>query len=178
MDLHLAANLEWNLYRACDPWHTDQDWIIEHREAEYVYTHIRVAHLLLWGFEFSQCHQVAQVAFWASVASVVVDVHPRLCTSCESVDSLLCHFGKEGSHPFDFPEPLPGVIPSQPSACYAQETQHPVSSLLELRRVVSRVVVGFPQLGRAKTLLYPFWPYSRQDACQTVQAVPDLLVLP
>jgi hypothetical protein len=24
----------------------------------------------------------------------------------------------------------------------------------------------------------PFWPYSRQDACWTVQAVPDLLVLP
>jgi hypothetical protein len=33
-------------------------------------------------------------------------------------------------------------------------------------------------LWRVKTLLWPFWPYSRQEACLTGQAVPDLLVFP
>jgi len=53
------------------------------------------------------------------------------------MESLLCHFGKEDSRPFDFCEPMPGVFLLQPSPCYARETQHPASSILELRRVVS-----------------------------------------
>jgi hypothetical protein len=59
---------------------------IERWEAEYVYTHIRVAHLV---FRSSNCDQVAQVAFRAEVAPVVVEVHPCLCASSVSVDSLL-----------------------------------------------------------------------------------------
>jgi len=46
---------------------------------EYVYTHMRVAHLLLGS---SHRHQIAQVAFQAKVALVVVEVHPCLHTSC------------------------------------------------------------------------------------------------
>jgi len=153
MDLHQSANLEWNLYRAWDPWHMDQDWQIERREARNVYTHIRVAHLLFRCFELSHYHSVAQVEFRALVAPVVVVVHPFLCTSCESVDSLLCHLGKEGSRPLDFPEPLPGVFLSQPSPCYAWQTQCPAYSLLELQRLVSWLVVAFPQSQCAKTLL-------------------------
>ena len=65
------------------------------------------------------------MAFWAEVAPVVVEVHTCLCTSSVSANSLLCHFGKEGSHPFDFHELLPDVIVSQPSPCYARETQLP-----------------------------------------------------
>jgi len=54
-----------------------------------------------------------------------------------SADSLLCHFGKEGSRAFGYDEALPGVFVSQPSPFNAQETQHPASSLLGPRRVVS-----------------------------------------
>ena len=105
-------------------------------------------------------------------------VHPGLCASRESVESLLCHFGKEDSHPLNCPKPLLGVCLSQPSPSYAGGTQHPTSCFLRLRRVVSWVVVALPQLRGAKTLLWPFRPYSRQEACRTVQAVPDLVVLP
>jgi hypothetical protein len=51
---------------------------------------------------------VAQVAFQvealfrAEVLPVLVEVRRFLCATRVSVDSLLCHFGMEGSHPFDF----------------------------------------------------------------------------
>jgi len=38
--------------------------------------------------------------------------------------------------------------------------------------------IVFPLSWSAKTLFWPFWPYSRPGACQTVPAVPDLLALP
>jgi len=72
------------------------------------------------------------VAFWASVAPVVVEVHPCLRAYMEAVYSLVCHFDNEDSPPFDFHNPLPGVVLSQSSPCYARETQHPTSSLLGL----------------------------------------------
>jgi hypothetical protein len=72
MDHHQWANPEYNLYHACDPWHMNQDWKIEHWEAEYVYTHSRVAHRLL---RTSLCHQLVQVAFRAKVAPVMVEVY-------------------------------------------------------------------------------------------------------
>jgi hypothetical protein len=53
-----------------------------------------------------------------------------------SADSLRFHFGKEGTRTFGFDEALLGVFVSQPSPCYAQETQHPASSLLGPQRVV------------------------------------------
>jgi hypothetical protein len=64
-------------------------------------------------------------------------VHLFLCVSSVSADSLRCHFGKEGSRAFGYDEALPGVFVSQPSHFYAQETQHPASSVLGPRRVVS-----------------------------------------
>jgi len=100
----------------------DQDWQIGLWEAEYVYTHIRVAHLLFWNIEFCHCDHVAQVVFRASVSPVMVDVHLCHCASSQSVDSLLCQFGKGDSRPFDYPESLPGVFLSQPSPSYARET--------------------------------------------------------
>jgi len=39
-------------------------------------------------------------------------------------------------------------------------------------------LLHFHLLWQAKSLLWPFWPYSRQGACQTVLVVPDLLALP
>ena len=77
------------------------------------------------------------MAFRASVAPVMVDVHLGHCASSESVDSLLCNVGKGDSRLFDFPEPLPGVILSEFAPCYARETQHPAYALPEHRRVVS-----------------------------------------
>ena len=53
-------------------------------------------------------HRVAEVGFrqeegsWADVPPVLVEVRRLLCASCVSADTLLCHFGIEGSHPFHF----------------------------------------------------------------------------
>jgi len=156
----------------------DQDSTIERCEVQYVYSHIGVAHLLFQTIEFSQCHQVEQVAFRAEVAPLVVKVHSCLCTSSVYVDSLLCYFNNENNRQVDFHKPLPGVLLSQPLTCYDREKQYTTSSLLALWHEVSWSAVAFPLLRRAKTLLGPFCPYSRQEACQTVQALPDLLVLP
>ena len=104
---------------------------VERWEAKYVYTHMRVAYLL---FQTSHHHQLAQVVIRAAVAPVLVEVHHCLCAASVSLDFLRCHFGKEGSLPFEFRKPLPGVFRSQPSPCYAPETQHPASSLLGLLR--------------------------------------------
>jgi hypothetical protein len=65
------------------------------------------------------------------------EVHLFLCVFIVSVDSLQCHFSKEGSPMFGYDEALPGVFVLQPSPLYAQETQHPTSSLLGPRRVVA-----------------------------------------
>jgi len=40
------------------------------------------------------------------------------------------------------------------------------------------LMTAFPVLRHAKTLLWPFWPFSRPGTCRTVPAVPDLLALP
>ena len=72
-------------------------------------------------FELHDCHWVAQVAIWVEVAFVLVsavsvgleEVHLFLCAFSMSVDSLLCHFGKDGSRQIDFHKPLPGVVLSQ-----------------------------------------------------------------
>jgi len=54
-----------------------------------------------------------------------------------SADCLRCHFGMEVSRTFGFDETLPGVFVTRPSRCYVKDTQHPASSLLGPRRVVS-----------------------------------------
>jgi hypothetical protein len=53
---------------------------------------------------------MAQVAIRANMASIIVDVHPCLCAFGLSLDSLLCPWGKEGSHLFDSHDPLPVVF--------------------------------------------------------------------
>jgi len=111
MDHHEWANLDLHLYRACDPWHMDKDWKIECCEAEYEFTHVRVAHFL---FRSSHCRQMVQVAVQAEVAPVLVEEHSWRCASSVSVDFLWCFFGKEGNRPIDFCEPLPGVFRSLP----------------------------------------------------------------
>jgi hypothetical protein len=103
---------------------------IEHWEVEYVDTNKQVACLL---FQSSHRHQMALVAFLAKVAPVMVEVYPCLCASSVSVDFLLYHLGKEGSHPFDIRKPLPGVFRSQTAPWYAWVPHHPTSSLLRLR---------------------------------------------
>jgi hypothetical protein len=85
----------------------DQDFKIGHQEEEYVYTHVRVAHLLFWNTDFHHGHQVAQVAFWVQVAPILVEVHPFLCASSMMVASLRCKFRMEGSRRFRYPKPLP-----------------------------------------------------------------------
>ena len=155
-----------------------QAWIIESWEKEHVYTHIRVTHLRFLNFELSYCHQIVQVAFWVVVAPFLLQVHLFLCTSCASPGSVLYYFVKESSRPRDCHEPLPGVFLSQPSPLYAQETQLPASFLLGLQRKVSWQDIAFSLLLCKKTLLWSFWPYSRQGACWTVLAIPDLLALP
>jgi hypothetical protein len=90
---------------------------------------MRLAHLL---FLSSHHYQVAQVAFKAEVALVVVEVHLWLWTSSVSVDFVQCHYGKAGSRAFEYKQPMRCVFRSQPSPCYACETQHPKSFLLGL----------------------------------------------
>jgi len=177
MFLHQSVNLEYNLYHACEPWHKQRDWSIERCEEEYVYTHTWVAHLRFWNFELLHCHQPAQMAFRGEVVPILQEVHPFLCTSSESADYLVCHFGKEGSRQLDINKPLPGVFPSQPSPFDAQETQLPASSLHGLQHKFAWPGVTFPLLPHVKSLLWPFCPYSTPGACQTVLAVPDLLAL-
>jgi hypothetical protein len=46
-----------------------------------------------------------EAAFWADVPPVQVEVRRFLCASSVSADSLLCHFGMEGSSLFDFYKP-------------------------------------------------------------------------
>jgi hypothetical protein len=89
-----------------------------------------MAYLLFHLFRFPQRHHVAQVAFRAEVPQVLDEVRLFLCASSGSPDSVLNHFGMEGSRPDDVCKPLPGVFPSQPSPSDAQETQLLASSLL------------------------------------------------
>jgi hypothetical protein len=110
--------------------------------------------------------------------TVLVEVRQFLCTSSVSADSLQCHFGMEGSHPFDYYKPFQGVFLSQPSPFYAQETQLIASSLLGHHFKSCKLIVLFPPLECMKPLLWPYWQYSRQGACWNVLAVPDLLASP
>ena len=75
--------------------------------------HIGVANLHFPKRDLSGHHRVAEVASWVDMVSVLVpDVsvgpvmaHLGLCASSVPADSVLCHFDKESSHPFDFHEP-------------------------------------------------------------------------
>jgi hypothetical protein len=54
-----------------------------------------------------------------------------------SANCLWCDVGKEGSQTFYFDKALPSVFVLQLSPCYAQQSQHPASSLLGPWRLVS-----------------------------------------
>jgi len=76
-----------------------------------------MAYLGFRNFHFPQCPLVAQVAFRAEIAfrgevpPVLVEERWILCASSVSADPLQFHFGMEGSQPYDFNKPLPGVFP-------------------------------------------------------------------
>jgi len=153
MVLHESANLEKNRYCASNFSHMYNDWNIEHWKLEYTYTHIWVVHRLFQCFDFAYCESVA---FQAEMALAVVEVHLCLCVSSVTADSLLCHFGKQGNHSFDFHYSMPNVFILPPSPLYAQETQLRASSLLGLRHEVFWLGGAFHPLWRVKTLLWPF----------------------
>ena len=83
------------------------------------------------------CRAEVESALESALCVRRVEVHLFLCVSSVSADYLWCHGGKAGSRTFGFDEALPGVFVSQPPPFYAQETQHPTSSHLGPRRVVS-----------------------------------------
>jgi len=149
------------------------DWKIEPREVDYLYAHIPVAHNLLQCFEFTHCRSAAKVSL-----GVVQTVNLSLCASCVTVDSVMCHFGNDGSCLFDFHKLLPGDFQSPQSPFCVPEIQLVTSSLLGVRCEDSWLVVIFVLIPRATMLLWPFWPYSGNSACRIVLAVPDLPVLP
>jgi len=186
---HQSAYLDRNLYRAGYPGHIDQVSKFRPTAEKYVNTYIRPAN---WGFgnaDLWHCYRVARVAFRAEEAfraqvlsaleSAVyigqLEMHLFRCVSTLSVDSVWCHFGKEGIHPSGFDEAWPGVFQLQPWPIYTLENWHPTSSLFGLRREDSWSDIGFPLLRRAKTPLWTLWRYSRRGAYWTVPAVPDLL---
>jgi len=77
-----------------------------------------MAYLRFCNVRFPQCALVAQVAFrveitfLAEVPPVLVAVRQILDASSVSADSLLYHFGMEGSRPYDSYKLLPDVFSS------------------------------------------------------------------
>jgi hypothetical protein len=107
-----------------------QDWRIDYSEEGYVNIHIQVAHIRFQNFGFLHYDHVQEVAFWVAVVPVLEEVHPSLCASIVSADSLLCHLGVESSCWYDFHKQLLCVIPSKPSPAHGKANQLPASSLL------------------------------------------------
>jgi len=134
MFLHQSAYIDYNLYCAGYSGHKYPDWKIERWEEECVNTHIWVANWQFANFELPDFHWVAQVAFLAEVALVLVCalcvgwavVHRFLCTSSMSADLVQCHFGKKGVLLCSFDEAYPGVFPLQHSPFDPKETQLPL----------------------------------------------------
>jgi len=123
MFLHPTTNLKYNPYCAYYPWHTHPDWNIWHCQEEKVYRHIWLAHDWFEIVQILNSRQVKHVVFWAdmmlglitAVWAGLVEDHLFLCACSMSADSLLSHFGKEDSCPFNFHQPQPGVFYSAAS---------------------------------------------------------------
>jgi len=113
--LHWSANLEYYLYRACDPRRTHYNWTIEHSELDNVFTQIWIGNHHFANFELPQSPSVAQVTFLGKVVWGLRMAHLFLCTSSVSADSVQWHFVNGGTRLFEIHEPLPGVFLSQPS---------------------------------------------------------------
>jgi len=54
----------------------------------------------------------AEMALQTEVQPVLLDVRQFFSASSVSADVFLYHLCMEGSQPYDFYEPLPGVVPS------------------------------------------------------------------
>jgi hypothetical protein len=78
-----------------------------------------------------------EAAFQGEVPPVLMKVRLFLCASSVFADTLICHFGMEGSRLFDLYKPFPGISLSQPSPVDDQVTQLLAFSLLGLWRKVS-----------------------------------------
>jgi len=157
-----------------------------------VTTYIRQANWRFGNVELPYCYWVARVAFRAEVAFLAqvasalesavcisrVEMHLFFYVSRVSEESSQCHVGEKGIRLCRFEKAWLGVFLSQPSPCHGPETENLSSSLLGSRRAVNWSDIAFPLLLCEKTHLRPFWAYSRQGACCTVPAVPDLLALP
>jgi hypothetical protein len=108
-----------------------------------------MAYLLFHNFHVSYYHLMVQAAFrveadfGAEVPPVVVEVCWFLSATRVFAHSFLCHFGMDGSGPFDLHKPLLGVFHSQLSLFDAPETQLLASSCLALQCNVSQLVVAF-----------------------------------
>jgi len=63
-----------------------------------------------------------EAAFWSEVPLGLLEACWFLCTYSVSAESVLSHFGMEGSRPYDFSKPLPGVFVLHPSSFYGHET--------------------------------------------------------
>jgi len=133
-----------------------QDWHIEHWEQQYVYAHTWVAHHQCPNTGPLHFRKLYHVTFRAKVVLILDQVHLILCASSMSADALLCSWGKSCSCPFDFHQPLLGVLPMQPSRVYTLETKPPSSSLLQLRREDPWSGIVFPLLWQVETLLWVF----------------------
>ena len=182
MFLHQSAYRDQNLYCAGYPGQMHQDWTIQHRDGMDVNTHIRPANWWFRYVELRNCYRIGQVECRTEVGLAVCvereEVQLVLRVSNVSVEFVRCHFGKEGIRMCGLDEASPGFFLSQPAPLYAPETQNPTSSLCGPRCEVSWSHISSPLLRHAKTLLWPFWPYSRPGTCRTVPAVPDLHALP
>jgi len=94
---------------------------------------------------------MAQEAVQGAVASILVsavwvslvEVHLFHCAARMSADFLQCRVATEGSSEIDFHQPLPGAILFLPCPFYAQETQLATTSVLMLRRELSRCFIEY-----------------------------------
>lgn len=177
MVLNQSVNLEHNHFCACYTWHVYQDRKIEYWEEDYVYIHIKVAHLLLMNYVFLNCRKQAQVGFRVEVAPDLVGVYPTISTSSVSMDPFLCYDWRWFSCLCDFLDRLLGVFPALSSPLHAQKNPKRAFSHLGHWHEGSVLACGLPVLPCTNSLLWLFWPYSRRGACRTVVAVPHLLAL-
>jgi hypothetical protein len=146
----------------------DHNWRIMSQEEEYVYTHRWVGLYLCWSFDFSHGHWGVEMALWAQVAPVLVEVYLNLCDGSMPIDSLLWHFATEGSCEFDFHSPMWGVFQWQPLAYYLQEMQQGQLSVLAIWCNDSCLVTLCLLLWHVNVFIGQFSPYSRTDIFSTV----------
>jgi len=91
---------------------------MEHGKNEHADVRTRAVKYWFPIIHLSDRNLVGRVAFWAEVALFLlsdvcisgVEVHPFICASGMSADSLLGHVGNLGRHPWGFDEPYIGKM--------------------------------------------------------------------